>query len=387
MSSRQPTYRLHKPSGQAVVTLDGRDFYLGKYGSLASKAKYDRRIEEWRHNHRRVNPGWDTTVAELVRDYMEHAAVYYTKGGKPTTEIVNIRCAITPLVRLYGETLANDFRPGCLETVRDQFIKAGNCRNTCNARTWRIVRIFKWGMGKDKVDESIWTALTGVDPLPKGRCNVPDREPVRPVSDTSVDAVKPYVSRQVWAMIELQRITGMRPGEVTIMRRRDINMKGKTWIYTPSSHKTEHHGRQRRIPLGPQARAVLEPWLRTDLDGFLFSAREAEEARQAQRRANRKPDSRKPRNRRKKNPQLQPGACYDVKSYRSAVAVACKRAGVPPWHPHQLRHNLATQVKSKIDLDAARVVLGHAKEATTRTYVDSDDIDMKKAIEVMEAVG
>jgi len=30
-SHRVPSYRLHKPSGQAVVTLDSRDHYLGVY--------------------------------------------------------------------------------------------------------------------------------------------------------------------------------------------------------------------------------------------------------------------------------------------------------------------------------------------------------------------
>jgi hypothetical protein len=29
---RTPSYRHHKPSGQAVVTLEGRDIYLGRYG-------------------------------------------------------------------------------------------------------------------------------------------------------------------------------------------------------------------------------------------------------------------------------------------------------------------------------------------------------------------
>ena len=30
-----PSYRLHKPTGQAVVRLDGRDVYLGKHGTEA----------------------------------------------------------------------------------------------------------------------------------------------------------------------------------------------------------------------------------------------------------------------------------------------------------------------------------------------------------------
>ncbi|WP_428305029.1 hypothetical protein [Lacipirellula sp.] len=37
-----PKYRKHKASGQAVVTLNGRDHYLGPHGTSASKAFYDR---------------------------------------------------------------------------------------------------------------------------------------------------------------------------------------------------------------------------------------------------------------------------------------------------------------------------------------------------------
>ena len=37
---RMPKYRRHKPSGQAVVTLSGRDHYLGPWKSKASRAEY-----------------------------------------------------------------------------------------------------------------------------------------------------------------------------------------------------------------------------------------------------------------------------------------------------------------------------------------------------------
>ena len=44
---RVPKYRRHKPTGQAVVTLSGKDHYLGKWNTAASKAEYDRLIGEW----------------------------------------------------------------------------------------------------------------------------------------------------------------------------------------------------------------------------------------------------------------------------------------------------------------------------------------------------
>ena len=40
-SQQVPSYRLHKASGQAVVTLCGRDLYLGPHGSPESRSKYD----------------------------------------------------------------------------------------------------------------------------------------------------------------------------------------------------------------------------------------------------------------------------------------------------------------------------------------------------------
>ena len=46
-SARIPSYRHHKPTGQAVVTLNGKDHYLGLWGTAASRAEYDRLIGEW----------------------------------------------------------------------------------------------------------------------------------------------------------------------------------------------------------------------------------------------------------------------------------------------------------------------------------------------------
>ena len=40
-----PRYRKHKATGQAVVTIQGKDHYLGQYKSRASKLEYDRLID------------------------------------------------------------------------------------------------------------------------------------------------------------------------------------------------------------------------------------------------------------------------------------------------------------------------------------------------------
>ncbi|MGD0462866.1 MAG: hypothetical protein ABSB74_10300 [Tepidisphaeraceae bacterium] len=54
LNGRLPRYRLHRRSGQAIVTLNGRDHYLGPHGSQTSIAEYDRLIAEWLTSGRRV---------------------------------------------------------------------------------------------------------------------------------------------------------------------------------------------------------------------------------------------------------------------------------------------------------------------------------------------
>ena len=52
--TRVPSCRLHKTSGRAVIRLNGRDIYLGKYGAPESEAKYNRVISEWLNTHGRL---------------------------------------------------------------------------------------------------------------------------------------------------------------------------------------------------------------------------------------------------------------------------------------------------------------------------------------------
>ena len=61
-----------------------------------------------------------------------------------------------------------------------------------------------------------------------------------------------------------------------------------------------------------------------------------------------------------------------------------KRAGVPHWHPNQLRHTKATEIRRDAGLDAARVVLGHRSPQMTEVYAE---IDVNKAAEVMARLG
>src|ERR671929_213785 len=102
MPARIPSYRLHKPSGQAVVTLSGKDHYLGRHGSPESRVAYERLLAEWLANRQR--------------------------SSEPGT----IRQALRPIQELYGETRARDFGPLALKAVRQAMIQRGWCRSFIN---------------------------------------------------------------------------------------------------------------------------------------------------------------------------------------------------------------------------------------------------------------
>ena len=62
----------------------------------------------------------------------------------------------------------------------------------------------------------------------------------------------------------------MRPAEVCIVRPCDIDRSVDPWLYVPDSHKTEHHGRERMIFLGPQAQVILLRYLARDAEAYCF---------------------------------------------------------------------------------------------------------------------
>jgi integrase len=207
------------------------------------------------------------------------------------------------------------------------------------------------------------------------------------VSRKHVDAVLPFVSRQVAAMIELQWLTAMRPGEAVAMRLADIDMKGDVWVYAPSDHKTAWRGHRRQIYLGPKCKEILQPFLSRKRDAHLFSPAEAEADRRAQRHAKRMTPQgygNRPGTNRSSAPARPLRASYDVHSYRRAITRACEKAEIPPWHPHQLRHARATEIRRQYGVEIARVLLGHQTLAATEIYAEQD---FAAAIAVAAKVG
>jgi integrase len=299
------------------------------------------------------------TVGDLVQKYLEHCRIYYQKSN----ESVNIEFALKSLLP-YSLMDIEDMRPAILKEIRQKMIDLKRARSTINRRISMIKRMFAWGVEEELIPARIAEPLRYVRNLMQGRSEAKETEPVTPVAEKHVYATLPYTSPVVAAMIELQLITGMRSGELCIMRPCDIDTSGKIWYYTPSKHKTQHHGHKRIIALGPKAQQLLKPYLKRKIDSYCFSPAEALHLHKSYTPC-------------RSDPKFIPGDRYDHSSYRRAIDYAIEAARkvgvkVPNWTPHQLRHTAATRIRKEMGLDAARAVLGHRHLAITDDYAEID---------------
>jgi integrase len=385
MENFPPYPRLPHPNGgQARIRVDGKQVYLGKFASPESILRYDKLRDDWL---RRKSVDCSTlTIDDLALRFLEYATDYYVKNGVPTSEVDCIRAALPPLVKRYGPTLAGCFGPLRLKKVREDMIAQRWIRTAINRQIKRIVRAFGWAVENELLAAGNYEALKAVRGLAKGRTTAAEGEPVKPVPLPFFEAIQPHVSRQVWGMARLQLLTGARPGEVVSMRIGDLNTSGRIWEYTPRSHKSEHRDSQRLILIGPKAQAIVREFLKPCVEAFVFSPVEADTERQAARRAARKSPmtpshaARRP----KTDGRRRPKDHYTVASYRRAIVRACIAANVPEWHPHQLRHNAATELRRMYGVEAARVILGHASLDATEIYAEAD---LQRARQIAVEIG
>jgi integrase len=433
-AERDPKYRHYKPKDLAVVRIEGRDFYLGRYKSPESFEKYHRLLAE-RHAQQPAAPGRSSgsdaaslTIDELCLGYYRHAERYYVKNGKPTSQLRLIRLSLKVLRRLYAHTLAQDFGPLALQSCQAEFVRDGLSRRECNRRANLIKGAFRWAVAQEMVSGDVWHALDAVTGLRKGRTQARETPPVGPVPDAIVERTIEHLSPTVAAMVRLQLASAMRQGELVIMTVRDLDMSGPIWQYTPSSWKTEHHvGRPARvIMLGPKAQEVIRPFLGLDISGYLFSPQRAVDEQNAERREARKTplyDSHvKHQARNRKARGRRPlGDHYTVNAYRIAIARACDRAfphretperlkgesandfrerlatwretnaeaiqawrKAHRWHPHQLRHSKATEIRKHFGIEASQAVLGHSDLTTTELYATKS---LELARKIMREIG
>jgi integrase len=329
------------------------------------------------------------TLSRLIEVYLHFAVDYYVKryhNGeiRQTNELRMIQSALGIVHAKYGQLDASQFGPKALKACRDAMIAKGWCRTNINRQTERIKRMFKWAAGEEHVPGSVYEALRCVAGLKFGRTKARESHKVKPVEDADVAATLPYLPEVVADMVRFQQFTGCRPGEVCMLRPMDVDRSGPVWVYRPESHKTEHHGRERTIFIGPEGQAVLRVYLERRKNTYCFRPCDTDLQRRMRLshvlKAVWATDGMKvsnsdyvARRRRKRAPLIQPpGQFYNNHSYCAAIRRACELAGVPLWSPNRLRHAFATKVRKKHGLEAAQVLLGHSKADVTQVYAERD---------------
>jgi integrase len=334
--------------------------------------------QKWQKN-------WDGKLVTLILMYNRRNENYYLPPSNEAKEILN---ALNPLAHLYPDRMADDFTPLDLKQYREYLIGSGKfdlCRKTINTKVGIITRMFKWAVSECLISIHTFTALTTVEGLRKGRTTVREGRTISPAKIEIINAAMPYMTPVVSDMIQVQLLSGMRPGELVRMRPCDIEKHETVWIYRPATHKTAWHGHTRAIPLGTKAQAILAKYLIRPPDDYCFKPAESDaqalqrkhEARITPLGCGNRPGSNskgtKPYNDR-----------FNTSSYRRHITRACIKAGVEPWFPHQLRHTAATDIRREFGLDAARAVLGHKSVVITNEYAE---LDLEKASAVAKAIG
>jgi integrase len=369
-------------------------------------------------------PAGPVLIKDLIlRYWTEHATEHYQKRGKPTSEAKNIRTSLKYLRRRCGETAAARFDQVILNTYRDELIDVRHSSiKTVNTRVNHVREMFRWAAEKKIVPAAVWHELLTLKNLRPGRTRAKPGKKVLPVPDQVIEQTLPHLSPLVADIVRFIRLTGCRPGEPLALRPSDIVRPTpprshaataddapvvlplrpppaagaapigepapvEVWFFRPEGHKTEHHGKERRVYIGPRAQAILQPYLERDPEGFCFgqgsngrpycSATFAKAIKRglcklAMALGHKLPEAKKPAKGRKPKYGWMPKRAW------------FEAAGVPYWHPNQTRHTAATEMEAGFEPDAARVVLGHGDVRTTRAYAERD---FAKAEEVARQIG
>ena len=355
-AARTPKYCLHKRSGHAYVRINGKQTFLGKYGTDESLEKYRRFLAEWRTDDTPVSSIGsrlsDITILELINLYYQHAKRYYVKNGVPTDTVKRLKPALKLLKQHYGRTPAAEFGPKRLKALRQIMIDAGNSRSYINDNVRRICQMFRWGVGEELLSPSVHQSLRAVPGLRRGHSEARETPPVQPVDDETLAKTLPFMSPVIADMVRFQRLTGCRPGEVRTVRPCEVDRSVDPWKYRPTTHKTQHYERERVIFIGPLAQKILRPYSLRDAGNYCFISRRLEN--QA----------------RRLNRQIR--THYTKDTYYRAIFRACRRAGVLAWGPNRLRHSTATAIRQQYGLEASQCVLGHLKADVTQIYAERD---------------
>jgi integrase len=387
---RAPKLGLHA-TGQGRVVLSGKEHYCGVFGTPECAQRYAELVRTWEERGRRplkeVPLAGGRVRGLLLRELFEQFESWvdgsglFRKEGKETSHRGAIRRALSEVNVEFGHVPVVRFTKANLLRHRDSLIAKGKLtRKGVNRKIGIICKAFAWGNERDLVPDAVFGSLSVLAPLKQGQIGTAaERGRRKPATHEQIRAVLAHLQPTIAAMLEIQFLTGMRPGEVCNMRWQDIDetpviVDGvPCWTYFLSSSKTEHHGVCASYPLAPRVQSILRRF-RKPPEAFVFSPCDAMLDLGRKRRAERQTPPSKQMRERDAAPGREFRARYTTSVYRRAIERACKTAGVERFTPHPVRHTVITEVANDpaLGFGAAGALANHRTAAATQVYVHPD---------------
>ena len=261
LTHKLPVPRLHRPSGRARLRIDGKEIWLGEFGSSAAQAEYDRLIGEWLANGRTLLPDRApvsplpvkpirevpdptvTTITILIAEFSQWAKKHYVSpDGSQTREAENFKCVTRPLRKLFGKILVTDFGPTKLIALRQTWIEKGLARRTINRMVGRVKQVFKWGTSRELVPVEVFLKLQTVEPLQPNRGGRETSGSRGSVPLEVIERTLPHLPPLIRAFVLILYHSGARVGEVARLTPNMIDVGGDVWSVDLDRHKNSHRG-------------------------------------------------------------------------------------------------------------------------------------------------
>ena len=337
------------------------------------------------------NPTGIVTISQFIDKYILWAKdnMRPDRNGKENPEIRKIKRACR-FLELYRDWPVEDFGSDELNKIQKALIKRKYlCGKTKKRYTRRgindtikcIHRMWQWGMGRQIVKVEQVQGLKEVKHLKIGQTSAIDKTKRCRVTEEEFKKVVGAVSKVVGDILQLIWFTAMRPYEACEIRPYDILTDDPDcWLYIPGrditpvgKHKTAYLGRVKVITLTRESQKIIAPRVKDfNSKDYIFSPKEAIQELRDKRAAKRMIPLHRgncPGTNKKKCPMIKPSEKYNSNALGHACKRGCERAGVEVFVPYDLRRTEATRVRSVLDKEAAKLILGHTKTDTTDIYL------------------
>lgn len=403
-----PAMRQDKRTGHARVRINGKTYWLGRWGSPEARDKFDTLMAAFIASGRSsvdaalavaapppcpvpaLAAGQDgtggLTVGELARAWLDD--IERTQPNHRRTSLWHGAIAASRAVRPFATMPAASFGSRALVEVQRHLVnhkvpargKAADggelpavrlSRRYINDIVGRVRQMFHWGVLQELVPDDRVKALEIVPTIQRGQTKARETKRRKRVRPSVVRDTLPFLTPEVADLIRFMRLTGCRPSEAARMKLRHIRDRDRpVWRYVPHKHKTARHGKQRHIAIGPRAQGIILAHTagRTDND-YVFTPQRSVPPRQVR-------DGVIAIAPTKPSPRV--GRKFTKDAIRQAVARAVVKAnrtrtaaGLPPlrpWTPYQLRYTRTKEARNRYGRETARAIAGHSRATMTDHY-------------------